>query len=95
MIGNLLTAKEKITLCENETRYIGERRLDYYLYNLSTLCQKDYFALEVRCGDDSELVVLGCECEAARSVYKAIVEGCVSPVSLFDVVCDAKNKEKY
>ena len=95
MTANLLTAKEKITLCEKKTNCIGGRISEYFLYNLTTLCGKEYYALEVSSENESDFVVLGVRNDRTLGFYRSIVEGDVSPISLFDIVCDAKNKEKY
>ena len=95
MYNDTMTGEEKISLLKKREVKSGGDMISYGFYSLMLDNEREYYALEVASNDDAELAVIGKEHGDAKALFDKITDGAVTPLTLFDVICDTNMSKKY
>ncbi len=78
-----------------EEKSCGDIEAGYFLYEISSLSGKSYYALEIICGEESDLAVVGSDIESAKSLYYALLSSGTTPIALSEIISDKIQSIKY
>lgn len=94
MFDNTTMTAEKFSLLTERTAEYGGERVTYSFYSIETRRER-YYAVEVCGKDQDDMMMVGKEYDKASSLYERLVEGYVTPETLFDIVTDEVKSRKY
>ena len=78
-----------------EENISGDYEVTYCLYEISSVIGKIYYAVEIICGEDSDLGVVGTDIESAKAFYYSLLRSGTTPVALCEIISDKIQSMKY
>jgi hypothetical protein len=82
-----------VTQLEDDCKRAEGMEISYALYRVQTTNQV-YYAIEIHTERETEMQILGCQCDRARLIYETLTREMATPCTLCDIVHDMREEEK-